>query len=120
MSEKLKPIENRELAEPTPRPSLLDVIKIDGRWAQVILGGDTVRYLDDKSETRINWDDYNCHFFDKYKKANKTNIWVKDLVEENQITKDEYETVVWGSINESPTEHNKVFVTVFGVYTRKK
>jgi len=99
---------------------LLDVVKIDGRWAQVILGGKTVRYLDDKSETFINWDDYNCRFFDKYKEGGRTNVWVLDLVEENQITQNEYESVVWGSINEPPTEFNKRFVTVFAIYTKKR
>jgi len=119
MPEKPKSFEERELAEPTPRPNLLDVVKIDGRWAQAIIRGDTVRYLDDKSETGINWNDYNCQFFDKYKKANCTNVWVGDLIEEGQITQDEYKSVVWGSISEPPTERNKQFVTVFGIYTKK-
>lgn len=100
----------------TPRPNLLDVVKIDGRWAQVIISGHAVRYLDNKDETKINWDDYNCQFFNKY---NSTYIWVSDLVEESQITQEEYESVVFGSISDPPTDTAKMCVTVFGIYTKK-
>lgn len=58
MPEKEKLPQNQESKEQTPRPNLLDVVKIDGSWAQVIWFGNYIKYLDDESKVPINWDDF--------------------------------------------------------------
>ena len=39
-------------------PELLDIVKIDGRWAQVMAGGEIIKYLDSTKAEEINWNDY--------------------------------------------------------------
>jgi hypothetical protein len=36
-------------------PQVLDIIKIDGRWAQSIIGGRTIIFLDDGASQEILW-----------------------------------------------------------------
>ncbi len=93
MSEKEPSFEKQESIEQTPRPNLLDAVKIDGRWAQVMRDDNYIRFWDDKSDMEIKWDNCTRQTFDKYKKSGHTNIWVSDLVEENKITSEEYNAI---------------------------
>ena len=52
------PEEAIDYTQETPRPGLLDVVKIDNRWAQVYGGGNIVKFLDDNSYHPIQWNDY--------------------------------------------------------------
>ncbi len=111
MSEEQKAFENKESTEPTPRPNLLDVVKIDGRWAQTILGGECVRYLDDDSKVFINWDDF---------------IFVKDwktlpvwkVKESTSFTKKELRQIHWGPEQEKHP-YLREAVRVFGEFEKR-
>jgi hypothetical protein len=123
MPEKNDHTESPESQEPTPEPNLLDVVKIDRRWAQVGPVINYIAFLDEGGFGRanpreINWDDYNCEKFDKYKCNNSTNVWVSDLVSEDQISPDEYMAIHWGS-EELTNPRIRDFVTVFAKYTLK-
>ena len=103
---------NQESKEPTRRPSLLDVIRIDGRLAQVIVGGDHIKFLDDGSVVEINWDEYN------FKEPAKYRTHISDLVRENQIKETEFQVIHWGPEQEEKPQLRN-FVTFFGIYTKK-
>ncbi len=116
MSEIIKQqIEQKE--SQTPRPSLLDVVKVDGRWAQVVPGLDSIAFLDEKTGDKfqvihkINWDDY------EFERLNDR--YVSDLMEQSKMTKDEYEKIHWGHEQQEHPEA-KGYVVVFGEYRKKK
>ncbi|MBI5404698.1 MAG: hypothetical protein HY976_00560 [Candidatus Kerfeldbacteria bacterium] len=46
--------------EPPAAPGMLDLVRLDGRWAQVMSGPETsiVTYLDDGASSDIRWSDY--------------------------------------------------------------
>lgn len=100
----------------TPRPALLDVIKVDGRWAQVGVREDSICFIDEKTGEQyhiahnIDWNDYNFHELDENS--------VMDLLENGIITDDEYEKIYWGQ-EQKKHPHLKGHVTVFGEYTKK-
>ncbi|HTY39658.1 MAG TPA: hypothetical protein VMC43_01020 [Candidatus Paceibacterota bacterium] len=48
---------NPEFPE-TEHPGLLDVVQLDGRWAQVRGGGGLVSYLDTNEVVPINWSQF--------------------------------------------------------------
>jgi hypothetical protein len=93
--------------EPTPVPAILDVVKIDGRWAQVIYGGGVVRFLDDNSAQPIEWDDYLL--------AQPIHSQVREL--RSQFTDNEVANIHWGA---SDPDYLKLEVDVFGEYQRKQ
>lgn len=111
MSEGGKSLENRGFKEQTPRPHLLDIVKIDGRWAQVILGGRHIRYLDDESEVSINWDDFLL-----------TKDWkgwpVGDVKKSASFTEEELKHIHWGPEQEQHP-YLREEVRVFGEFERK-
>ncbi len=117
MFEAEKSFENKEILEPTPRPNLLDIVKIDDRWAQVKGAGNVITYLDNESYTLINWDEYTYKAFDKYNELGSNNIWVSDIGED-QITYNEYMVIRWGP-EQKDNPNLRENVTVFGIYTKK-
>jgi hypothetical protein len=100
-----------ERKEPTPRPPLLDVVKIDGRWAQVIIGGNHIRYLDDQSEVSVDWNDYNYQ-------PPKPATHVKQLLVTHEISAKELMAIHWGP-EEKQNPEIKSNVHVFGEYKTK-
>ena len=104
-------------SEPSePRPSLLDVVMIDGRWAQVGPFLHKVIFLDEKFKTGenishpVNWDDYEAEIVDGY---------VKDIRESREMSEDEYNAIHYGPEQEKfPELRDKV--TFFGRYEKKR
>lgn len=94
--------------EPTPVPAILDVVKIDGRWAQVIFGGGAVRFLDDNSAQPIEWNDYRL--------TQPLNTHVRDI--QDQFTDAQIANIRWGEGQEQ-TPYLKLEVDVFGEYVKK-
>lgn len=112
-------IKQKESSTPTPRPELLDVVAIDGRWAQVLLqleDESRIIFLSEKAKTgrnkkyEINWDKY------KYEKI--INGRVGTLRERGEISKEEYMAVYWGD-EQKNNPMLRDCVTVFGKYTIK-
>jgi hypothetical protein len=95
-------------------PATLDIIKIDGRWAQVksvqINSEDetTLGWLDDKTYERIN--------LSKYRLKKYFQSHVNTFRELNLISDKEFDNVHWAS---GDPDYLKNFVTVFGEYERK-
>ncbi len=111
MPEKQRMPENIESTEPTPRPNLLDVVKIDGHWAQVVGGGKLLLYLDDKSTESIDWNDF------KFTKDWK-GLPVSFVRESVDFTEKELKRIHWGpeqKYNPSLREE----VSVFGEFEKK-
>lgn len=52
------PERENDFSPETGLPDLLDIVKLDGRWAQVKLGGETVTFLDDGTEMDVDWNAY--------------------------------------------------------------
>ena len=88
---KENPLVKKESKEPTPRPNLLDVVNVDGRFAQVRIGGNHIKYLDNESVVEIDWSEYS------FLKPSLHKTHVIDLVRENKISEKEYRVIHWGS-----------------------
>ncbi len=106
-------IENKDIFTETPHPNALDIIKIDGRWAQSF-GPRLIRFLDDGSEASINWDDY-----ERVRSFGGTSINLLEQLFGESLTEDEISCVRWGP-EEKEHPHLKKFVEVFGEYNKKK
>ena len=92
-------------------PNLLDLVKIDDRWAQVIFSGFVVRYLDDQSVELIDW---RCLKLVK----NWAEYPVSLLKQSISLTDEEIRHVHWGSEQEEfPRLREQV--SVFGEFERK-
>ena len=109
MEKEPKDLEKKELA--TPRPSLLDIIKLEDRLAQVVGGGDIIRYLDDKTIAEVNWNEY------EYEEAKPPYVWA--LLDNKEMSDSEYLAIHWDSSTEEPSQV-KQHVTFFGRYKKKK
>lgn len=97
--------------EATPRPNTLDIVKINGRWAQT--NGNMVKYLDDGCEVSIDWSSFN---FVKDWAGHTVGL----LMEQGQsFTPNEVAMVHWGPEQEEYPDLKKE-VSVFGEYTSKK
>ena len=97
----------------TPEPATLDVVSIDGRWAQMITN-DLIVWLDSGDTTqKINWADYNYEPFDR------EGTLVRDLVDTGQLGDVEYNNVHWGP-EEKESKNWKGMVTAFGRFTKKE
>ena len=99
-----------------PRP--LDIIKIDGRWAQIIHIGEgpnhrsRIRYLDDMSSSEV--------YLSLYALKKIYNVGVNLAVEAGlEFTRTELKNIYWGS-EEAKHPELKLIVTVFGEYETKK
>jgi hypothetical protein len=104
-----------EQEKQTPRPNLLDVVKIDGRWAQVLFTGRHIEFLDDGSRTEVNWDDYRLIISFEGKGVRVCDI-KEDLGEE--LSESEIEKIHWGP-EEKEYPYLKTRVSVFGEYIKK-
>jgi hypothetical protein len=104
--------ENQE-AQPMPKPAILDVVKIDGRWAQIRHGGNVVNFLDDNSAEPIDWNEYRLS-------KSYDNLSVKAIMQVygEKFTEDEIKNIHWGSEqNQNPELRQEV--TAFGEYVKK-
>jgi len=98
--------------EETLQPKLLDVIKINGSWAQIAsINGPfmTIIHLNDKRHERVCLNDYKIinKFEDKV---------VRDL--EGSLSKTEVDNIRWGPEQEK-SPFLKKLVTVFGEFLEK-
>jgi hypothetical protein len=94
----------------TPHPNTLDVVMIDGRWAQTAT--DTlINYLDDGSSSHINWEDYTL-----IKKFDDS--IVKYVKNQENFTEKEISRIHWGP-EEKEHPYLKEQVKVFGKYQKK-
>jgi hypothetical protein len=102
-----------ESAQRTPRPSLLDIAKIDGSWAQVVGAGNRVNYLQTRKSVQINWDDYTL--------VQRWGQVVKLLQERygQNFTRQEIANIHWGP-EQAGNPELKRLVTVFGEYMKKQ
>ena len=105
------PPENEESVEKVSQPNLLDVIKINGRWAQVILGGDNIRYLDDYSIEVINWEKYQLVI-------NWKGLAVISVKESCHFSEVELQRIHWGS-EQKQHPRLKENVAVFGEFEKR-
>ena len=119
---------NDQKETPAPEPSLLDVVIIDGRLAQVSFDNKHILFLDEKSVTsrisklqgsrkygklyKINWKEYD------YEKVHGAST-VGDLRDKGEISDDEYMTVHWGP-EEKADPYMRDGVIFFGKLTKKK
>ena len=112
MPEKEQPFKGPESVEQTPRPNLLDVVKIDGRWAQVVADGNWIKYLDDQNQIKINWDD-----FQRTKDWGGLPVW--EVKESESFTPEELKRIHWGQ-EQVQHPHLREEVSVFGEFEKKK
>lgn len=96
------------------QPDVGDVVRLDGRWAQVFSGPEEsyVSYLDDGSTETVHWADYELT-----RRLGSHVMLVQQ--QEHAFTDEELERVRWGSEQEK-TPHLKGEVRVFGEFTRRK
>lgn len=99
--------------EPTPEPGGLDIVKLDGRWAQVYSTGgrSAVKYLDDGSNADILWSDYRM--------TRRTESHVRLLNQRNEgLTDEEMSRLRWGSEQEADPDIVQE-IHVFGEFEKK-
>jgi hypothetical protein len=94
-------------------PNLLDIVRVNNRWAQVILDGRSIKYLDDNSLERIEWIDYL-----KVREYRPSSVLFLKFDGHEQFTDSEIENIHWGpEQNEHP--YLKQLVKVFAEYVKK-
>jgi len=105
----------------TLRPSLLDIVAIDGRLAQVDPGERSILFLDDKARLGRNLQLHNMHEIDwgDYDFIEGSSGFVSFLRDKGEISSDEYMAVRWGPEQEE-NPHLRDFVRFFGRYESKK
>jgi len=111
MPEKEQPFEKIESIERTPRPNLLDVVKIDGRWAQAVMDGNWIKYLDDQSQVKINWDEFR-------RTKNWEELPVSMVKKSASFTPEELGRIHWGPEQEE-YPYLREQVRVFGEFEKK-
>jgi hypothetical protein len=95
-------------------PALLDVVKLDGRWAQVRGGGGAILFLDNGEARPIEWGNYRMV---RSFGASQAIDFVQEQGE--RFTDEEIERVHWGPEEERHPELKKQ-VRVFGEYVSKE
>lgn len=118
------PAQYTEIEPKKFRPALLDVIKIDGRWAQVGPVSDMIKFLDDKAEGKtdahiVNWDEYEFEFLFPDKIKIQYQASVQDLLNKGMISQREYNVVHWGPEQEE-NPYLRGQVSVSGIYKKKE
>ncbi|MFH0828830.1 MAG: hypothetical protein V1907_01475 [Candidatus Kerfeldbacteria bacterium] len=96
------------------QPCLLDLVKIDGRWAQVISGPETsqVLFLDNGSGDTIRWSDYTL--------ARPLHTHVRLIQERGRVfTDEELSRIRWGSEQKEKPDLVQE-ISVFGEFTRRE
>jgi hypothetical protein len=108
-----------ESLQHTPHPKVLDVILIDGRWAQVRVDVNHINFLDgDENIQSINWDEYRL----SKKYATETvSVGAYMLFLPDAITEKEIGQIRWGVEQEQSPELRLLVLegTVFGEYEKK-
>ncbi|MEK7528505.1 MAG: hypothetical protein AAB592_01950 [Patescibacteria group bacterium] len=101
----------------TPRPNLLDVCKIDGRWAQCVIGGDSIQWLDNppNSPERINWNDYQL-----VRKWRGVSVKLYRQYEPAEISDEQVQKIHFGPEEVRDPDYYKQQVRVFGEYKKKE
>ena len=109
-SEVKKSFEGQEPRETFERPHELDVVKIDGRWAQAKSSA-RITYLDDMSDALIDWHDYRM--------IKDWKGWMVQIVKEiTAFSAQELKNIHWGP-EEKEHPHLKEVVSVFGEFEKK-
>ena len=99
-------------------PSLLDIIKIDGRWAQVMGGGDVVSFFDTEGGYEpIDWSEYDLK---EIYGSGSISVSLLERKYGEAFTPEEVERIQWESVDQKKYPELKKEVHVFGVYERKK
>lgn len=95
----------------TPRPAILDIAQVDGRWVQIIGAEWDIRYLDTGEDTTIQWDDYTLiKAFDGKP--------VYEVKRTNVFTEIELDRIHWGP-EQNTNPELKEQVCVFASYKKK-
>lgn len=100
-----------ESVEEAPRPNELDIVKINGRWAQVISAGERVKYLDNLETEEIEWSDYKLTRSYKSLPMHAIIDWGWDTFTETEI-----QNTHWAK---GDLDSLKKHVSVFGVFVKK-
>lgn len=97
-----------------PRPSMLDLICLDGRWAQVFSGpfDSTVGYLDDGSRASVDLREY------RLTQVFNTHVEIMAQVTGHKLTAAELARIHTGVTGEGEDEQ-RLNVRVFGEYQKK-
>lgn len=107
-------MDRREKAVPQPR--ILDIVQIDGRWAQVGPTEDSVKFLDDPKQEQVvvDWQNFRFERFYSSDKSNVPGGSVRLLVEKGMISDDEYMAIHCPGKEERPDY--RLEMTVFGIF----
>ena len=98
-------------------PELLDIVKIDGKWAQVKSGGgetSLVLFLEDNQGADINWSEYQLT-----RTFNSLPVGTVEQVFGEKFSEEELDNVRWGPEQEQ-TPALKKQVRVFGEFVKKE
>ncbi len=98
-------------AESQPKPDLQDIVKINGRWAQVFGGGDVVKYLDDASLETVDWDNYRL-----LRRIDK-DVLTAELVLDIKLTDKQKKAIYWGAEQEKDQKLN-LNTKIFGEFEK--
>ncbi len=117
MPEKMPPFERKE-SEPEPWFELLDIVKIDGRWAQIVGAlreknpgeEQLITYLDDGSPGYVD--------FQKYELSRLLATHVAKILKAGELSEDEFKNVRWDSDNIGTKM--SLHVHVFGEFIKKE
>ncbi len=106
-----------EIKQEVPKPRLLDIVQIDGHWAQVGPVQDMVKFLDNPGGNAVivDWNNYR---FQKFYISDKSNVpggSVKDLFDREMITEEEYWAIHCAGKDENPNYRGEM--NIFGIYT---
>ncbi len=91
-------------------PKVQDIVRIDGRWAQVVSQG-LVLYLDDKSHAYIDWHDYMMH-----KNHRRRSVGLVRALEPNCLSAVEIDNIYYALGRKKP--ETKLSVSVFGEFKK--
>ncbi|MEK7067184.1 MAG: hypothetical protein AAB950_00060 [Patescibacteria group bacterium] len=117
LEDRLNINEGKETKE-LPWYSMLDVVKIDGRWAQIVGGlidknedrKQAVHYLDDNSSAYVQFNDYEL--------TKQLHSHVSEMLRKGELSQAEFKYVHWDSENIGTDLAKNV--TVFGEFEKKK
>lgn len=103
-----KNADRREPIEVEHHPNLLDVVKIDGRWAQVVGGGNYVKYLYDATEAGVDWANLRL--------TKRWDAQVYSVRKSENFTPEELKNIHWASGEQEKYPHLKEEVRVYGEF----
>lgn len=96
-------------------PNLLDIVKIDGKWMQVMGGGGLIKLLQTGEVRLIDWRHYN--FAKSFTGSSVFNVTVLD---EEKFTKEEMENMHHIAETQDEYPEIKLQTKVFGEFVRIK